>query len=85
MLRRLEGLSGVAIEALELEDAAGRFEDQIDRAVAANPEIAQLVHQLEEAQAEAEDVELGREVPSGDAIARELQRFLQQRTDGESD
>jgi proteasome assembly chaperone (PAC2) family protein len=51
LLRRLEGLTGVAIEALELEDAATRFEEQIDRAVAANPEIAQLVRQLEEAQA----------------------------------
>jgi proteasome assembly chaperone (PAC2) family protein len=78
LLRRLEGLTGVAIEALELEDAATRFEEQIDRAVAANPEIAQLVRQLEEAQAEAEDIEPGREVPSGDAIAQELQRFLRQ-------
>jgi proteasome assembly chaperone (PAC2) family protein len=78
LLRRLEGLTGVAIEALELEDAAGRFGEQIDRAVAANPEIAQLVHQLEEAQAEAEDIDLSGEVPSGDAIARELQRFLRQ-------
>jgi proteasome assembly chaperone (PAC2) family protein len=84
LLRRLEGLTGVAIEALELEDAAKRFEEQIDRAVASNPEIAQLVQQLEEAQAEAEDVDLSREVPSGDAIAQELQRFLQQRTDGET-
>ena len=85
LLRRLEGLTGVAIEALELEDAASRFDEQIDRAVASNPEIAQLVNQLEEAQAEAEDIDLSRDVPSGDAIARELQRFLQQRTDGDSD
>jgi proteasome assembly chaperone (PAC2) family protein len=83
LLRRLEGLTGVAIEALELEDAATRFDEQIDRAVASNPEIAQLVHQLEEAQAEAEDVDLSGEVPSGDAIAQELQRFLQQRGNGE--
>ncbi len=75
---RLEGLTGVAIEALELEDAATRFDEQIDRAVATNPEIAQLVQQLEEAQAEAEDVDLSGEVPSGDAIAQELQRFLRQ-------
>ena len=78
LLRRLEGLTGVAIEALELEDAATRFDEQIDRAVATNPEIAQLVQQLEEAQAEAEDVDLSGEVPSGDAIAQELQRFLRQ-------
>jgi proteasome assembly chaperone (PAC2) family protein len=81
LLRRLEGFTGVAIEASELEDASGRFDEQVDRAVAANPEIAQLVHQLEEAQ--AEELDLGGDVPSGDAIAQEFQRFLRQR--GEDD
>jgi proteasome assembly chaperone (PAC2) family protein len=83
LLRRLEGFTGVAIEASELEDASVRFDEQVDRAVAANPEIAQLVRQLEEAQ--AEELELGGDVPSGDAIAQEFQRFLQQRTDEEED
>ena len=77
LLRRLEGFTGVAIEASELEDAAVRFDQQVDRAVASNPEIAQLVQQLEEAQ--ADEVGLGGDVPSGDAIAQEFQRFLRQR------
>jgi proteasome assembly chaperone (PAC2) family protein len=82
LLRRLEGFTGIAIEASELEDAAEQFDEQVDRAVAANPEIAQLVTQLEEAQ-EAE-LELGGDVPSGDAIAQDFQRFLrQQGSDGE--
>jgi proteasome assembly chaperone (PAC2) family protein len=76
LLRRLEGFTGIAIEASELEDAAEQFDEQVDRAVAANPEIAQLVTQLEEAQ-EAE-LELGGDVPSGDAIAQDFQRFLRQ-------
>jgi proteasome assembly chaperone (PAC2) family protein len=83
LLRRLEGFTGVAIEASELEDASGRFDEQVDRAVAANPEIAQLVRQLEEAQ--AEELDLGGDVPSGDAIAQEFQRFLRQRGDEEED
>src|SRR5436190_14252032 len=83
LLRRLEGFTGVAIEASELEDASGRFDEQVDRAVAANPEIAQLVHQLEEAQ--AEELDLGGDVPSGDAIAQEFQRFLRQRGDEEEE
>jgi proteasome assembly chaperone (PAC2) family protein len=83
LLRRLEGFTGVAIEASELEDASGRFDEQVDRAVAANPEIAQLVRQLEEAQ--AEEFDLGGDVPSGDAIAQEFQRFLRQRGDEEED
>jgi proteasome assembly chaperone (PAC2) family protein len=81
LLRRLETFTGIAIEASELEDSAGEFEDQISRAVEGNAEIAELVRQLEEAQSE-EDIGLGGEVPSGDAIAREFQAFLRQRGEG---
>jgi proteasome assembly chaperone (PAC2) family protein len=76
LLRRLESLTGVAIEASELEEATERFDDQIDRAVAANPEIEELVERLEQEQAES--VELG-EAVSGEALASEFQRFLRQR------
>jgi proteasome assembly chaperone (PAC2) family protein len=81
LLRRLEGMTGIAIEASELEDAMDRFESQIDRAVAANPEIEELVRRLEAEQ--ADEVELPADVPSGDTLAREFQRFLRQRGDGE--
>lgn len=81
LLRRLEGMTGIAIEASELEDAMDRFESQIDRAVAANPEIEELVRRLEAEQ--AEEVELPTDMPSGDTLAREFQRFLRQRGDGE--
>ncbi|MGI9557026.1 MAG: PAC2 family protein [Solirubrobacterales bacterium] len=82
LLRRLEGLMGVAIEATELEEAATRFDDQVGKAVAANPEIAEMVEALEEEQAASFD--MGDDVPSGDVIAGELQRFLrQQRSDDE--
>jgi proteasome assembly chaperone (PAC2) family protein len=81
LLRRLEGMTGIAIEASELEDAMDRFESQIDRAVAANPEIEELVRRLEAEQ--ADEVELPGDVPSGDTLAREFQRFLRQRGDGE--
>jgi proteasome assembly chaperone (PAC2) family protein len=80
LLRRLEGLTGIAVDASDLEDAIGRFEEQVDRAVAANPEIQELVTRLE---AEQEIVEPGADVPSGDSIARDFQRFLRQR--GERD
>jgi len=76
LLRRLEGLLGVAIEASELEDASERFDEQVDKAVAANPEIAEMVRELEEQQAGS--FEMGEDVPSGDAIAGELQRYLRQ-------
>ncbi len=80
LLRRLEGFTGIAIEASELEEAMGRFETQVDRAVASNPEIEDLVRRLESEQSDEPDLDEG-QVPSGDAIARDFQRFLRQRTD----
>ncbi len=77
LLRRLEGLTGVAVEASELEDATERFEEQVDQAVSANPEIEELVRNLEAAQ--ETELQLGQDVPSADAIAQEFQRFLRQR------
>jgi proteasome assembly chaperone (PAC2) family protein len=81
LLRRLEGMTGIAVEASELEEETTDYEEQIGRAVAANPEIEELVERIE-----AEQVDLlgadGEELPSADTIAREFQRFLRQR--GES-
>jgi proteasome assembly chaperone (PAC2) family protein len=79
LLRRLEGLTGIAVEASELEDAMDRFDEQVDRAVDANPEIRELVTRLEAEQSEA--FEEGADVPSGDSIAQDFQRFLRQRGD----
>ncbi len=80
LLRRLEGLTGIAVEASELEEEATDYEEQIGRAIAANPEIEELVSRIE-----AEQVDLlaadGEELPSADSIAREFQRFLRQRGD----
>ena len=82
LLRRLEAFTEVAIEASELEDAMDRFETQVDRAVATNPEIEELVRRLESEQDDAS--EPGEDVPSGDTIARDFQRFLRQRGDDEA-
>jgi len=82
LLRRLEGFTGVAIEASELEEAMDRFERQVDRAVATNPEVEELVQRLESEQDESLEAP-GPDVPSGDSIARDFQRFLRQRSDPE--
>ncbi len=80
LLRRLEGFTGIAIEASELEEASASFERQVDRAVAANPEVEELVRKLEAEQDESLEISL--DVPSGDKIADEFQRFLRQRGGG---
>lgn len=82
LLRRLEGLTGIAVDASELEEETASYEEQIGRAVAANPEIAELVERIEAEQVEQLGTE-GDELPSADTIAREFQQFLQQRR-GES-
>jgi hypothetical protein len=79
--QRAESLTGIAVEASELEEAAERFEEQIDRAVGANPEIQDLVRRLEEEQAESIELEEDLDVPTGDSIASDFQRFLRQRSD----
>ena len=80
LLRRLEGLTGVAVDASELEEETQTYEEQVGRAVAANPEIEELVGRIEEEQ--AEQFTMPEEVPSADALARDFQRFLRQRGSG---
>ena len=80
LLRRLEGLVGVAVEASGLEEESESYESQVTRAVAANPEIEELVQRLEDEQAERLDVE--EDVPSGESLARDFERYLRQQGGG---
>jgi proteasome assembly chaperone (PAC2) family protein len=77
LLRRLEGLTGIAVEASELEEETVDYEEQIGRAVAANPEIEELVQRIEAEQVDMLDGE--GDLPSADTLARDFQRFLRQR------
>lgn len=81
LLRRLESLVGVTVDATDLEDAATEYESQVSRAVELDPDVQAFVERLER----AADEESGRpdpgNLPSGDVIAREFQRFLRQRGD----
>lgn len=79
LLRRLEALTGIAVEASELEEETTDYEEQIGRAVAANPEIEDLVTRIEAEQADLLSDES--ELPNADTLAREFQRFLRQRGD----
>jgi predicted ATP-grasp superfamily ATP-dependent carboligase len=77
LLRRVEVLIGVSIDVSELESAAADYERQVGLAVQSDPDIQAFVERLE--QAAGDEDSLPAEVPSGDAIAREFQRFLRQR------
>jgi proteasome assembly chaperone (PAC2) family protein len=76
LLRRLEGLTGIAVEASELEEEASSYDEQINRAIAANPEIEELVDRIEAEQ--VDQLESPDDLPSADTIARDFQQFLRQ-------
>jgi predicted ATP-grasp superfamily ATP-dependent carboligase len=77
LLRRVEVLIGVSIDVSELESAATDYERQVGLAVQSDPDIQAFVERLE--QAAVEEDSSAADVPSGDAIAQEFQRFLRQR------
>jgi len=81
LVRKIEGLVGVTVDATDLENASVEYERQVSRAVESDPEVQAFVERLEQA-AEVDPTPLGLgDLPSGDAIASEFQRFLKQQPD----
>ncbi len=78
LLRRVEVLIGVSVDVSELEVAAADYERQVGLAVRSDPDIQAFVERLEQA-ADSEEQSTPEDVPSGDIIASEFQRFLRQR------
>jgi proteasome assembly chaperone (PAC2) family protein len=76
LVRKLEGLVGVAIDGTALESAAVDYDRQVNAAVQSDPDVQAFVERLERAAGEEGEEQ---ELPSGDSIARDLQRFLRQR------
>jgi predicted ATP-grasp superfamily ATP-dependent carboligase len=79
LVRKLEGLVGVSVDAGELESAAADYERQVSLAVQSDPDVQAFVERLEQAAEEEEPRMSPQDLPSGDTIAREFQRFLRQR------
>jgi len=79
LVRKLEGLVGVSVDAGELESAAVDYERQVSLAVQSDPDVQAFVERLEQAAEEEEPPVSPQDLPSGDSIAREFQRFLRQR------
>lgn len=82
LVRKLEGLVGVAVDASQLEHAASEYERQVSLAVQSDPDIQAFVERLEQAAGDVPTDET-LNLPSGESIARDLQRFLRQRGTGE--
>jgi proteasome assembly chaperone (PAC2) family protein len=82
LCERLGSLIGVDIDVDELEEAAQSYEEQVSEAVASDEETASYVEELER---RTDSIEESSDLPSGDALAAELTRFLRERDeeDGE--
>ncbi|HSL64126.1 MAG TPA: PAC2 family protein [Gaiellaceae bacterium] len=78
---RLGELLEIPVPTGELEEAARRYSEQVSEAVAADEETAAYVEELERRSDELEEDDL----PSGDALAEQLTRFLRERENGDDD
>jgi proteasome assembly chaperone (PAC2) family protein len=76
LCQRLGDLIGVEVDVAELEEAAQTYEQQVSEAVASDEETAAYVEELER---RADTLEEATDLPSGDALAAELTRFLRER------
>jgi proteasome assembly chaperone (PAC2) family protein len=83
LVRKLEGLVGVTVDASELESASADYERQVSLAVQSDPDVQAFVERLEKAAEEEDEPVDPSQLPSGDVIAREFQRFLRQRGPGD--
>ncbi|MEA2482219.1 MAG: hypothetical protein QOC55_166 [Thermoleophilaceae bacterium] len=83
LVRGFEGIAGIAVDATKLEGASEDYDRQVTAAVATDPDVKAFVERLEEMADElVEEEGPPEQLPSGDVIAREFQRFLRQRGPG---
>jgi len=76
LCERLAELIETDIDTTELAEAAANYSEQVSEAVAADPDTAAYIEELEQrADTLADEADL----PSGDALAAELTRFLRER------
>ena len=76
ILDRIHELTGIDVPREQLEQAAAQWEDNIDQLAAEDDDMLAYIHQLEKQRDTVESPEA-----SGDAIAREFERYLSKRPD----
>jgi len=76
---RLSDLMGVPIPTVELDEAEEEYSSQVSEAVASDPETQAYVEELEQRADSLESIAEEGQLPSGEALADELTRFLRDR------
>jgi predicted ATP-grasp superfamily ATP-dependent carboligase len=82
LVERLGTLLGIEVDTAELDEASTSYSQQVSEAVATDAETAAYVEELEQRIDEAEADE---ELPTGEALAAELTRYLREREQGGDD
>ena len=82
---RLSDLIGVPIPTVELDEAEEEYSSQVSEAVASDPETQAYVEELEQRADSLESIAEEGQLPSGEALADELTRFLRDRDKGRDD
>jgi proteasome assembly chaperone (PAC2) family protein len=83
LVRQLEGILDVHLHPDELESASEVFMRQIQQVLESDEETAAYVRELE--RRDTDDDEDDEEIPTGDELAEELQRFLRERREKPDD
>ena len=81
LCERLGGVLSTDIDVSELEEASDEYVDQVSQAVATDAETASYVEELERRADSLDLLEDSTDLPSGEALAQEITRFLRERED----
>ena len=76
LIEGLARIGGLTLDASHLRASADEARQRVDDLVTNNPDHSSMVEQLEDAADEIEGTSLGDDLPSGDELAAELERFL---------
>jgi hypothetical protein len=79
LCERLSSVLGCEIDVTELADAEGEYVEHVSQAVAGDAEMASYVEELEQRADSLDLLEEADDLPSGDALAAEITRFLRER------
>jgi predicted ATP-grasp superfamily ATP-dependent carboligase len=82
LVDRLGSLLGADVDTTELDEAADAYAQQVSEAVSADEETSVYVQELER---RVDELAEEADIPSGDAIAAELTRYLRQRDKDKGD
>jgi proteasome assembly chaperone (PAC2) family protein len=79
LCERLSSLLGIDIDVAELVEAETSYVDQVSEAVSTDAETAAYVEELEQRADSLDWLEESGSLPSGEALANEITRFLRER------